>query len=121
MKAFVSILAICFLLSGCSEEDVDTSTCLTPATLRDMSGLDGCGWVFELNDGTKLSPHWIMFCGTPPLPKEVTEDPLYNFEYVDGKQVMINYEIIPDIATACMAAEVVKIKCVSDRPLQGNE
>lgn len=107
--------------TACSEEKVSTATCSTAATVRNLSGLDGCGWVFELNDGTKLNPYSIGYCGTPPLPKEVTESPLYNFEYVDSKKVMINYEILDDIATVCMSGKVVKITCISDFPLVGNE
>lgn len=121
MKTLVFVFALSFFLAGCAEEKVSTSSCATAATVRDMSGVDGCGWVFELNDGSKLIPYWTWFCGTPPLPKEMTEDPLYNFEYVDGKQVMISYEIMNDIATGCMSGQVVKITCISDRPLQGNE
>lgn len=122
MKALVLIFALCFLFAGCSEENVSTdSTCSTPATVRDLSGLDGCGWVFELTDGAKLMPFLPRTCGTPPLPEEMTVDPLSNFEYVDGKQVTINYEIMTDMGTACMAGKVVKITCISDRLLQGNE
>jgi hypothetical protein len=122
MKTFIAISALVLFFTGCSEEKVNTTICSTPATIRNLSGLDGCGWVFELNDGTKVIPYRIGYCGTPPLPKEVTEDPLYNFEYVDGKQVLISFEIMPDVATVCMSGEVVKITCISERTQHsGNE
>jgi hypothetical protein len=122
MKTFIAISALVLFFTGCSEEKVNTSICSTPATVRDLSGLDGCGWVFELNNGTKLIPYRIGYCGTPPLPREVTEDPLYNFEYVDGKQVLISFEIMPDVATVCMSGEVAKITCISGRTQHsGNE
>lgn len=89
--------------------------CTVPAVVRDLTSLDGCGFVFELNDGTRLIPVWDMgWCGTPPLPKEVTEDPLYNFDYMDGKMVMIGYEERNDFATVCMAGKTVKITCVQE-------
>lgn len=122
MKTLVLLLTLSLFVAGCTEENEVEPTCSVRATVRDMRGLDGCGWVFELNDGTRLIPQMIMFCGTPPLPKEMTEDPLYQFEYADGKQVLINYEIIPDLATVCMSGEFAKITCISERTQHnGNE
>jgi hypothetical protein len=90
-------------------------TCTVPVVVRDLSGLDGCGFVFELNDGTKLIPAWEFgWCGTPPLPKEVTEDPLYNFNFEDGKVVMIGYENRDNYATGCMAGKPVRITCIKE-------
>ena len=84
------------------------------ATVRDLTGLDGCGFVFELQDGTKLEPYLIGFCGTPPLPKEITENPLYNFKWVDGKKVIIVYERVVEIASICMVGPIVKITCLQE-------
>lgn len=89
--------------------------CSTPATLRNLEGLDGCGWVFELTDGKRLEPRIMRLCGTPPQSKEATEDPLYDFEYVDGKTVFIDYEPLADVVSICMVGEVVRITCISDR------
>jgi hypothetical protein len=116
MKTFTSTLVFVFaaLLFACTEEEV-TKNCGTQATVRDLTGLDGCWYVFELNDGTRLIPVWDMgYCGTPPLPKEVTEDPLYNFQFTDGKKVSIGYELRPDVATGCMAGKSAKITCLEE-------
>lgn len=122
MKTLVLLLTLSLFVVGCTEENEVEPTCSVRATVRDMSGLDGCGWVFELSNGTKLIPYWTWFCGTPPLPKEMTDDPLYNFEYVDGKQVLISFEIMNDVATVCMTGEVAKITCISERTQHnGNE
>ncbi len=103
---------------ACKEELV-TKNCGTSATVRDLTGLDGCGYVFELNDGTRLIPVWdIGYCGTPPLPKEVTEDPLYNFQFTEGKKVIIGYEERPKNATTCMAGRPVKITCLEEPDLE---
>jgi len=109
------LIALSFLFITCDEEKI-ISSCDTSvlATVRDLTGLDGCGFVFELADGTKLQPQLLFFCGTPPLPKEVTENPLYNFEWVDGKQVRIAYEVIPDGANICMAGQIVRITCLEE-------
>ena len=119
-KPLLFTLLILTLMSSCADEPGYVS-CEVPATVRNLAGLDGCGWVFELSDGTKLIPYWPWFCGTPPLPKAMTDDPLYNFDYVEGKVVLLNYELMPDISSICMAGPVVKITCLSERVLHTNE
>lgn len=101
---------------NCEDDKILNATCDTGeiATVRDLTGLDGCGFVFELNDGTRLEPMRLMFCGTPPLPEEVTEDPLYDFQFVDGKQVRIGYEEIQDVASICMVGKIVRITCIEE-------
>ena len=105
-----------FLLLNCDEEQWLRTTCEDGvlATVRDLRGLDGCGFVFELANGTKLEPQMLGYCGTPPLPKEITENPLYDFEWVDGKLVRINYEEIPDAASICMVGKIGKITCIEE-------
>ena len=100
----------------CCEEDMMTVSCdnAVLATVKDLSGLDGCGFVFELADGTRLEPQMLGYCGTPPLPKEVTENPLYNFQWVDGKQVRIGFEEVPDVMSICMDGRSVKITCIEE-------
>ncbi len=118
MKTYLSTFCIVLslLLISCDEEQPVVITCdnAVLATVKDLTGLDGCGFVFELADGTKLESQMLFFCGTPPLPKEVTENPLYNFQWVDGKQVRIAYEEIPDAASICMVGKIVKIACLEE-------
>ena len=109
-KAFVFLFVIT-VFAQCESDSAED--CSTPATVRDLTGLDGCGWVFELEDGTRLEPLRILHCGTPPLPKEITEDPLYNFIFEDGKRVFITYTETPS-PSICMVGPVVKITCVSE-------
>jgi len=105
-----------FSLFYCDEEQLMRTTCEDGvlATVRDLRGLDGCGFAFELANGTKLEPQMLGYCGTPPLPKEITENPLYDFDWVDGKQVRINYEEITDAASICMVGKIVKITCLEE-------
>ncbi len=112
MKRILLLLFIVFTISQCNDDD--TNTCSTYATIKDLTGLDGCGYVFELEDGSRLEPvRQLLFCGTPPLPKEITEDPLYGFEFVNGKRVRISYEETGS-ASICMAGPVVKITCIQE-------
>jgi len=113
-KLTLTLFALSALLLSCSEERIDTAKCGIPATVRDLTALNVCGsYVFELEDGTRLVPVWDMgYCGTPPLPKEVTEDPLYNFQFIDGTKVIIGFEERKDVSVMCVAAKPAKITCL---------
>ena len=99
------------LLVGCSPDGTDPR-CSTRATVRDLTGFDGCGFVFELEDGTRLEPVRNMYCGTEPFTPPV-DDPLYNFEFVDGKKVTIAYELV-NAPSICMVGPSVKITCLTE-------
>jgi hypothetical protein len=118
MKRLTIILAFfsAIIFWSCEEDKINAVSCDNGvlATVRDLTGLDGCGFVFELTDGTRLEPMRLMYCGTPPLPKEVTEDPLYDFQFVDGKQVRLGYEEIQDAASICMVGKIVRITCIEE-------
>lgn len=120
MRTIFLLLFTALLLFTCSDENVFEQQCFTPATVRDLSGLDGCGFVFELEDGEILIPSRIFYCGTPPLGPEIKEDPLNNFSWEDGKRVMIDYTIA-DMPNICMAGQVVKITCLSDYRISSSE
>jgi len=80
--------------------------------VRDLTGFDGCRWVLELADGTRLEPEMpYLKCG--PLSKEFTEDPLYNFELRDGQKVRISYVEI-NRPSICMVGPTVKIICIEE-------
>ncbi|MCW5910592.1 MAG: hypothetical protein KIT62_05930 [Cyclobacteriaceae bacterium] len=114
---FWGFVLIALVFSSCADDTLRVSCDDgVRATVRDLTGLDGCGFVFELADGTRLEPQRLAYCGTPPLPKEVTEDPLYNFEWADGKQVIIGFEEIADVASICQVGPIVKITCLKDVP-----
>jgi hypothetical protein len=114
MNRLLLFLLIVFVFTHCSDDT--KPACSTKAIIRDLTGLDGCGYVLELEDGTRLEPVLpSLFCGTPPLPKEITEDPLYNFEFVDGKRVVISYQEAGSMSI-CMAGTTVKITCIQEDP-----
>lgn len=114
-KTFWSFVLITIILSACDDNLMRVS-CNdgVRATVRDLTGLDGCGFVFELEDGTRLEPNRIGYCGTGPLPKEITEDPLYNFEWIDGKEVIIGFEEVEGVVGICMVGPIVKITCLEE-------
>lgn len=119
MKKVLIPIIVVLLFTACNDDP--SLVCSTNATIRDLTGLDGCGFVFELEDGSYLEPVLpLLLCGTPPLPKEVTEDPLYNFEFVDGKRVVISYEETEGVSI-CMVGLIVKITCIREAPAYNPE
>ncbi|TXH30888.1 MAG: hypothetical protein E6Q96_01115 [Cyclobacteriaceae bacterium] len=114
-KTFWGIVVMTMMFSAC-DDNLMRASCDegVRATVRDLTGLDGCGFVFELEGGTRVEPYRLAYCGTGPLSKEITEDPLYDFEFVDGKQVIIGYEEVEDVASICMVGPIVKITCLEE-------
>lgn len=115
---FLGVVTLMIIAFGCKEEDdrMLTGQCGTPATVRLMNE-GGCGYVFDLEDGTHLVAYWEWgWCGTPPLPQGAMEDPLYNFEYVDGKKVSIAYEELVESMNSCQNGKIVKITCLEEWP-----
>lgn len=120
MKKYFAVLIIALMMFQCVDDYIE-GTCSTPATIKDLSGLDGCGYVLELEDGTYLQPYMpVLYCGTPPLPKEVTEDPLFNFRFEDGKKVFISYSILKGHFNTCMAGSLAKITCIREANASSN-
>jgi hypothetical protein len=113
MKKILVLIFVAFTFTQC--DDDNNGTCSTFATVKDLTGFDGCGFVFELEDGTRLEPLRIFICGTPPLPETSQEDPLIGFEFVDEKRVRISYEVTENLS-ACMVGPVVKITCIQEMP-----
>jgi hypothetical protein len=113
MTRLLAPIFFLFVLLSCDEDNIDSAGCSTKATVRNLTGFDGCGYVFELEDGTRLEPVRVFYCGTPPLPKETMEDPLINFEFVDGKEVFISYELSTS-PSICMTGPTVKITCIRE-------
>jgi len=62
--------------------------------LRNMSGLDGCGWIIQLSDSTKLEP---------------TNLNVFDIELKDNKPVCVRYHELEDAASICMVGKVVEI------------
>jgi hypothetical protein len=120
MKKVLVILFFSIALISCEESFDSVVPCHegVEATVRNLTGLDGCGFIFELENGAKLEPLRQLYCGTPPLPKEVTEDPLFDFEWVNGKKVRIGYEETKALSI-CMAGPVVKITCLTEVDTSG--
>lgn len=88
---FISCLLFvfsCSKKSGCSNSE--------HVILRNLTGLDGCGWVLQLDDGSKLEPQNLND---------------FEIEYVEGKSLQVSYTEI-DGASICMVGQIVNINCL---------
>jgi hypothetical protein len=70
------------------------------AKLVNMTGLDGCSWMIELNNGTKLEP---------------TNLNDFNINLEQNQKIWIVYHTAAQMASICMHGEIVTIDCISER------
>lgn len=102
--------SLLILVSSCSTED-PVSNCGTSATIKDLRGLDGCTWVFELNNGQRLEPVFPEGCDTTNTGVNCS---LAGVEIVDGKKVTIAWKERPDLVSVCMTGPIVEITCIEE-------
>jgi hypothetical protein len=101
----------------CYQEDViecPAPGCGHLATVRDLTVLDGCGFVLELKDGSKLIPQKLTYVQAP----DSLQDPGYYFNFVDGQKVCFDYRETEGV-DACMAGPLVFLTCIrvcEDKP-----
>lgn len=69
------------------------------ATMKDLAGLDGCGYVLELEDGTRLEP------------LNLNE---FDFTPKDGVKLRVTYKEEPS-GSICMVGPSVRIECITQR------
>ena len=120
---FLGLLILAFG-SSCGPEAVNPSQfCNETATVEDFTGLDGCGFLFKLDNGDYLQPVYenIGWCGTPPLPESYYENPLSNFELKSGQRVRLGYEELADFGSICMNGRSARITClelITEAPIE---
>lgn len=113
MKGLICTLLLTVFLQGCGDSYTiicGTEPCGTTAKVVDMTGLDGCGLMFELPNGTRLEPEHRVYIQAPT----VAEDPLYHFNLKAGQVVKIDWVESKDLASICMAGPIVFITCIKE-------
>ena len=98
-----------FLMMAASCEKDSVNGCSKDATVIDLTGLDGCNFAFELNDGTRLLPERRTYIQAPS--KE--EDPVYHYQFVAGTKVRLGFEESLAVGI-CMAGRIVFVTCITD-------
>src|SRR5690349_14760903 len=105
-------LAALFVL-GCGDDDIAPgNACSTPATVRIFDEIEGCGIMFQLEDGSFLQPLIIGQCGNN-LPDDYQAPPIFNFELNEGMHVTIDYKVLPTFAPVCMNGTLVDVTCMT--------
>ena len=97
MKYIFLFIAIIFLAPTCKEDVPTPCENGAPANIRDLTGLDGCSFVIELESGKRLEPLNLSD---------------FNVEIVDSLEVTVSYEVITEMASICMVGPIVRITCL---------
>jgi len=97
MKTFLSVIAIIiFVLPSCQKDGCNNGV---KAEFKDLTGLDGCGFVIDLNEGKRLEP---------------TNLSEFNITPENGKKIWVKYHETEG-GSICMSGEIVEIDCISIR------
>ena len=85
---FVLIFSLLSLLSACTDGMDETACGSTLATVRDYTGLDGCGKVLVKDNGEVLEPYLPQIvCVTAPCEYPPEEFPISTLR--DGQRVRV--------------------------------
>ena len=95
MKLALLVISLVAFLA-CKKDDCSNGI---NAKFKDLTGLDGCGMVIELEDGTRLEP--VNLSDISITPK-------------DGMKIRLKYHSIEG-GSICMVGETVKIDCLEKR------
>ena len=90
------VLTLC--INSCNKQSECENS--QSAKLVNMTGLDGCSWMIELNDGTKLEP---------------TNLNDFNINLQENQKIWIVYHTAAQMASICMHGEIVTVDCISER------
>ncbi len=105
MRTFMYILSISFILflQGCGNiEPVFKGE--VEGIVKDYTGLDGCGFIIELENGDKLEPAQVLDS---------------NFVFYDGQKVIFTYTELKDVGSICMVGKIVKIETIREAECKG--
>lgn len=89
---------IALSLSSCNKNICSDSV---KAELKDLTGLDGCGFVIELENGDRLEPLNLSD---------------FDIDLKDGRRVWVSYHLTENfIGSLCMVGDLVEIDCIVNR------
>lgn len=93
-----SLLLFTVILIGCKDDPAFPEGC-TNATLRDLTGLDGCTWIIELTDGSRLEPVNLND---------------FDISLSDGLSICIEYQERTDLASICMVGQIIELTSLTE-------
>jgi hypothetical protein len=100
--AYLFVLFAITSISGCQKKTENPAVVPKSenllGTIKDYTGLDGCGYVIELDNGEVLEP--VIVVDT-------------SFQFIDGKKVALVYTEIDALASICMVGKIVRIDWIA--------
>lgn len=93
-KLLLSLVSLAFLFASCEKEGK-----LAEGTLKNLTGLDGCGWVIQIANNKRLQPINL---------KEFEPNP------VDSQKVEFSYSNANSVSI-CMVGQVVRLTSLNKR------
>ena len=97
MRSTLMIFALLLLTTSCIKQACSSGV---KATMKDSTGLDGCGYIIELEDGTRLEPINLA---------------TFDFQPKDWQKLRVTYEVVANSGSICMVGELVEITCITER------
>ena len=94
----IGLIVLTLTIHSCNKESECENSC--SAKIVNMTGLDGCSWMIELGDGSKLEP---------------TNLNDFNINLQVNQKIWIVYHTAAQMASICMHGEIVTIDCISER------
>ena len=104
-KHWIFFISIFFVLTAieCTDELPEAPEGYEAVYLKDYSGLDGCGWVFESESGYVYEPQNLND---------------FSIHMYDNKRYFIKYTLYPDIISICMVGEIIIITDIIDAAVE---
>lgn len=96
LKFFLLTLSAFMLLTGCPKKGCEEGV---PAMLLDYTGLSGCKWIIQLQNGERLEP--------------VNLDE-FDLMPADSMIVHITYTEAPTMMSICMVGKMVEVTCITE-------
>jgi hypothetical protein len=94
------IILLIFFVFSCHKEDSIPPDGYQEVTLKNFTGLDGCGFLFVLKDNKRLEP-----CNRNG----------YSIEFKEGKRYWLKYELATYYYSLCMAGELITIIDIKEK------
>ncbi len=91
-----TLLLALIILPSCKKQSCPGAV---KANFSDLTGLDGCGFVIELENGKRIEPTNLSDFSVLPE---------------NGKPIWLKYHITNGAST-CMVGDIVEIECISEK------
>ncbi len=90
MITLLFILVSCISKKQCPDGEL--------GVIKNLNGLDGCGWVIELKNGDKLQP--------------LNFDSFTEVQKKEGLLVHLSYKTMDGMGSICMVGKIVELNCL---------